>query len=297
MLDTALKLKIDIDKGVKISTEQALQSLTQSQLVTQLTADIIERPLYYVWRIIALSEIPYAEYLSYTRNLIERLYAGMATPFGFSLSGDESMFLPCYNAMLVSALCRLGRAKDTEVKNAVDWINTHQPMNRGKELSLPGFKFDRYGGCFRSTPCYIGLAKSVIALDYYKEKTGEKTFDQKLEEGKQYLLKHQLIYRLNADQPITGHILNISFPETYHLNIVELIRFAARTNLLADKRTNKAVEILENARTKNEGWKINFRYKADGYMVFDTGRKDADWLTYILNKALTPSGSLKDDKI
>ena len=285
-MDTALKLKIDLDNGVNVSSIDALQYLNQSELVRKLTFDLKDSPLFYVWRIIALSEIPFSRHLEYTKNLIDRIYEKLSTSFGFSLSGDEKNFLPCYNAMLISALCRLGRANDRQVKNALDWIMTYQPMERGIEVSIPNFRFDRFGGCFNKTPCYIGLAKSVIALSEYKQSTGDNTVNQKLEQGIEYLLKHHLLKRLSKDQPITGHILDISFPESYHLNIVELIRFAGKADLLNDNRTNEAIKYLEEKKLKDGGWKVTYRYKADGYTLFDEGKKYGEWVSYIIHRAL-----------
>lgn len=285
-MDTALLLKIKMDEGEKVSEKEALLKLEQSKLVAKLTKELVDKPLFYVWRIIALSEIPEAKHLDYTKNLIDRIYEKLSTPFGFSLSGDEKMFLPCYNAMLISALCRLGRANDIQVKNAVKWINTFQPMERNISVNIPNFNFNRFGGCYNKTPCYIGLAKSVIALFNYRKETGDETVNQKLEQGIEYLLNHQLIMRLSKEKPITHHILDISFPESYHLNIVELIRFASEAGLLKDKRTDKAGQILESIKNKDGGWKVNYRYKADGYTVFDTGRKSGEWVTYIINKSL-----------
>jgi len=285
-MDTALKLKIESDNGIIFQKEEAFRILNESKIVSELTADLTDKSLFYVWRLIALSEIPYAEHLEYTKSLINKIYEKLTTPYGFSLSGDEKMFLPCYNAMVVSALCRLGRAKDNEVKIAVDWINNYQPMKRGLVVSIPGLNFDRYGGCFKKTPCYIGLAKSVIALFLYHKSTGDKSVEQKLKQGIEYLLEHQLINRLSCDKPITGHILDISFPESYHLNIVELIRFASQADLLEDSRTHKAVEYLRNIKTSEDNWKVNYRYKANGYTVFDKGRNSGDWVTHIINEAL-----------
>lgn len=285
-MDEALKLKIELDSGVELSKEEAIERLSQSILVSKLTSELVNTPLYYVWRTIALSEISYAEHLPYTNVLIDKLYANLSTPYGFSLSGDENMFLPCYNAMLVTALCRLGRAKDSEVKIAVDWINANQPMERGVEVVVDNLKFDRYGGCFKHTPCYIGLAKSVIALHTYKKYTGDTGINKKLLNGIEYLLDHRLYKRLSNGQPITERILDISFPASYHLNIVELIRFAAEADLMVDNRVNDAVEYLQNLITKNSGWKLTYRYKANGYLVFDKGRNEGDWVTYIIAKAL-----------
>lgn len=285
-MDSALKLKKILDSKLFISNEKAIQYLEESELVTQLTSDLEDNPTFYVWRLIALSEIPYAEHLDYTINLINKIYKNLSTPIGFSLSGNNKMFLPCYNAMIVSALCKLGRANDKHVKNAVNWINNNQPMKRGVKVSCPNLNFDRYGGCFKNTPCYIGIAKSVMALHQYQLATGDDFVNQKLNEGTEYMLDHQLIQRLSNNEPITNHILDISFPASYQLNIVELIRFASNANLLKDKRTEKAVALLENSRMTDGGWKINYKYKADGYKVFDTGSKSGEWVSYIIDKAL-----------
>lgn len=287
-VDTALALKIAIDNGTSISQPEALQQLEQSVLVQKITSDWHDDPLYYVWRLIALSEIPYAQHLSYTRKLIDRVFEQLATPFGFSLSGDEKYFLPCYNAMLVSAMCRLGQAKTTQVLNAVEWINTFQPMERGSTVSVPKLKFDRFGGCFNNTPCYIGVAKSVFALFYYWQYTGDSSVVSKLEQGTEYMLAHQLVKRRSLDKPITQHIMDISFPESYHLNIVELIRFAGMANLLDDPRTEYAKSYLQSKK-QSSGWNIDFRYRAKGYITFDSGRKTGDWVSYVIDKALQQS--------
>lgn len=182
-MDTALKLKKDFDHGLEISVEQALSILSESVVVQRLVAKLIDKSLFYTWRLIAMSEIPFAQHLDYTQDLISRVYSKMSTDMGFSLSGDSTMFLPCYNAMIVSALCRLGRAKDEQVVKAVEWIINNQPMERGLEVRIPDLNFDRYGGCFKATPCYIGLAKSVFALhDYYKA-TGDTSVERKLDQG------------------------------------------------------------------------------------------------------------------
>lgn len=284
-MDTALQLKISIDNSIMISQRDALALLEQSDLVKKLTSDWVDDPLFYIWKIIAMSEIPYAQHLEYTRKLIDRIFDRLAAPFGFSLSGDEKHFLPCYNAMIVTALCRLGLAEAKQVSNAVEWINEHQPMQRGLSVSIPNFRFDRYGGCFKNTPCYIGLAKSVFALFSYWKATGDSSVSLKLEQGKEYLLEHHLVKRMNEDKPITQHILDVSFPETYHLNIVELIRFAANANILNDPRAQYAIRYLQDKK-RNDGWKIDFRYKSKGYTTFDSGRKNGGWVTHIINSAL-----------
>jgi len=285
-MDTALELKIGIDNGQFFSVRQIIEKLQNSELVQEITANLPDKPLALVWRLICISEIPFSYKLDYTQKLIETVYEKLATPFGFSLSGDEKMFLPCYNAMIVSALCRLDRANDKQVRNAVEWINSNQPMERGVKVDLPNFNFDRYGGCFKKTPCYIGLAKSVFALQDFKEHTNEKKYDTKLEKGILYFLKHKFFKRLSKDEPINKHITDISFPETYHLNSLELLRFAKKAKLLDNVNTKDLITHIEKQKTKDEKWKNNFNYKAEGYIAFDKGKKTSEWTTHLINQGL-----------
>lgn len=285
-MDTALELKISLDKGRALSDSYIKEKLLQSELVKELTAGFPEKTLALVWRLIALSEIPFSNNLDYTQRLIEKIYEKLTTSYGFSLSGDEKMFLPCYNAMIISALCRLGRAHDEEVKKGLEWINQHQPMERGVKLSLSNFNFDRFGGCFNKTPCYIGLAKSVIALQNYQNQTHDLTYESKLRQGIDYMLQHKFFKRLSKNEPINPHIQDISFPESYHLNVVELIRFVHDAGLQNDSRTKDLIDFLKSKQTKDGNWKVNFRYKAEGYIVFDKGKNVSEWVSYILNEAI-----------
>lgn len=283
--DTSLQLRLLYDNGIRLSRDEALSELKQSKIVNRLTKEMVEKPLFYVWRLIALSEIPYTIHLDYTKNLIDRIYNKLSTPYGFSLSGNEKMFLPCYNAMIVSALSRFGRSGDIEVRQAVDWIMTYQPMERGVQVSIPNLKFEKYGGCFNNTPCYIGLAKSVMALIEYKKDTQNDYVNNKITKGTEYILMHHLFKRQKNGEPITSRILDISFPESYHLNIVELIRIMG-TEYINDERVDDTIAFLLSQRQKDGKWRINYRYKADGYLVFDQGSKSGDWVSYIINQAI-----------
>lgn len=285
-MDTALELKIGFDNGQIFSDRQIIDKLQKSELVVELTSDLPEKPLALVWRLICISEIPYSNKLDYTQKLIDKIYEKLATPFGFSLSGDEKTFLPCYNAMIVSALCRLGRATDQQVRNAVEWINTNQPMQKGKKVAIPNFNFEKYGGCFEKTPCYIGLAKSVFALRDFKEQTTETKYDKQLMKGTTYILEHKFLKRISKDEPITKHITDISFPETYHLNAVDLLRFANKANLMQNENTKDLIKLINERKTKGGKWKNNFKYKADGYVIFDKD-KESEWTTNIIKQALT----------
>lgn len=285
-LDPALQLRIMHDRGDNIPDKEIDGLLHNSTLVKELTENHTPKTMFSVWRLIALSEIPYAERLPYTQNLIQWIYKHLATPLGFSLSGNEKQFLPCYNSMLISALCRLGRAEDEEVSNAVQWIMQYQPFERGVLVTHPKIKFDRFGGCYKKIPCYISIAKAVMALIEYNHCCPNAEIDAKISQGVEYILSHQVYKRLSNDKPITKYITELSFPESYHTNLVDLLRILHRSDKLLDQRAEDAIQMVSRELTPQGGWRVSFRYKADGYRTFDKGRKPAHWLSYILHHVL-----------
>lgn len=287
MSDTALELRKKVDAGLLLSDDTIGELLDASLLVRDLTAEGVSKPLAMVWRLIALSEIPYAERLPYTRDLITRVVEELGCEMGFSLSGDAKMFLPCYNSMLLSAFCRLGMHEHPLVQKGVQWIIGNQPFSRNKPIqSLGKLSFDRYGGCFKNTPCYIGIVKATHALVTYNRSVTDSAVQAKAAEGIEYILSHALFKRKSTGTPITKHMLDLSFPESYHTNIVDLLRLMVIAGVDRDPRMSEAVAYVKGKVLADNRWRVSFRYKADGYRVFDKGRQPAEWLSYILKSFL-----------
>lgn len=287
MIDTALELRKKIDAGFSLSKEEIAKYLDESSLVKELTAEEVKKPLAMVWRLIALSEIPYAETLGYTQKLIMRISEKLGCEMGFSLSGDRKQFLPCYNSMLVSAFCRLHQHENSFVIKGIEWLIVHQPFARNSpKRAVDSISFERYGGCFKKTPCYIGIVKATHALVSYSALSPDTAVETKAKEGIEYILSHNLFKRKSCNKPITKHILNFSFPESYHTNIVDLLRLMALAGVQNDRRIDEAIAYIQDKKVKENLWRHSFRYKADGYQVFDKGRRPAEWLSYIIADSL-----------
>lgn len=86
-----------------------------------------------------------------------------------TIDGRRDGALPCYAAMLADVLMRGGRA-DAAIA-PLTWIANHQQVrNHGDDLA-PGavhwaaYLATRYGGCFGSTSCFIGVVASADALE------------------------------------------------------------------------------------------------------------------------------------
>lgn len=285
-MDAALELKIAYDKGDLISNKIAQSFLSKSELVSELTRVFEPKPLYAIWRIIALSEIPYSFTLEYTEQVIEYIEKYLSTPNGFTLTGKETDLLPCYNAMLLEAFSKLDRARTPAVQNAVEWIKTYQPFERNTDMLWKGNGVKKYGGCLKTTPCFMGIAKSVKALIAYDKAIHhqDKEVSLLIIKGMEYILHHELYKRLSSKEPITKHILDLAFPASYQLNVVELLQLAYATDNIKNINCKSAIDFINSKKTKDGYWKINYVYKADGYISFDKRGKKADWLTYMFNK-------------
>ena len=123
----------------------------------------------------------------------------------------------------------------------LNWIMEYQVFERNKVCAWRGTGIKKYSGCFKSVPCYIGIAKALISFNrHYKNKL----MQDKISIGIEYLLKHHLYKRLSNGEPITRHILDIAFPESYNLNIVELLSIISSSGKMEDERNNEAIEYI-----------------------------------------------------
>ena len=289
MVDAGLRLKMMVDNGEELSDETIHQLLSSSELVQSLTKDFSKKSLFPIWRILALAEIPFAGRLKYTQDLLDYIEKTYATAEGFSITGNNKDLLPCYNAMLVEAFSKLGLAELPQVKNAVDWILNYQVFGRNEQTSWQGDGIKKYGGCIKSTPCYIGIAKTVKALVYYSSASTTKDVRvlDTINKGTEYLFQHKLYQRLSNKEPINKHILDFAYPQSYLLNLVELLDIAFMTKHMKDPRVKEAVEYIKSKKTKDDGWKINYIYKADGFVSFDKRGKRGEWVSYLFEKYLS----------
>lgn len=285
-IDAALVLKMSFDKGAKYDDKTINALLKSSELIHVLTANFVSKPLYAIWRIIALSEIPYTNRLEYTKQVVEYINKHLATQCGFTLTGKAADLLPCYNAMLVEAFSKLGYANTIHVQNAVTWIKRYQLFDRNLTTDWTGKGIQKYGGCLKATPCFIGIAKSVKALIYYDIAMDGKDKDiaTLIARGMDYILQHNLYKRLTNQQPINNHITDLAFPASYLLNIVELLEMAYLTGNINHRGCKDALDYVMSKQTKEGSWKIDYIYKADGYVSFDNRGKRGQWLTYLIEK-------------
>jgi hypothetical protein len=288
-MDSALQLRVKFDTNKLVAENEIKSSLEQSKVVQKLTSDYEENAFFNLFRLMCLSDIPYAERLPYTENIIAFISNRLALPEGFSYTGSVNYIVPCYNAMLLEAYTRLGKANSRETQNALNWIKQYQVFERNQSTA---WKYDgicKHGGCMNAAPCYIGIGKTVRALLTYAEFTSysDKTVEGLIEKGTEYMLRHNMYQRLSNHAPISAHITDIMFLQAYMLSLTDLVYIAGKANLWADTRSNALKELVNHKACDKGNWKIDYIYSHKGYKAFDTKRKASEWIGYIFDSSLS----------
>ncbi len=290
-MDTALELKIGIENGLIVSSEKGRLLLETSQLFSELLTDFEETSIHLLHRLIELSEIPFTQESEKVKKWRDKLAELTFCEVGFSLSGDSEDILACYNAMIASVLIKLDYQNYYRIERAIEWILKYQSVRRNETTEWKGKGILKYGGCMKSTPCFIGVVKSMIALSGYKRKNKlvNEAVIEKLNDGLEYILEHDGYRRKSTNEPITKDITKLTFPFTYKTNLVEILRLLKFNNVIDDPRVDEAKELLKRKK-KGNYWKSNAFYKPKFWIDFDKSKQKSEWLTFEIENTLHKKG-------
>lgn len=280
-MDSALVLRMKVDQNKEIS--DSFDYLDHSDIIKNYAKMTKLKPLGKIFALIGLAEIPYAEKLPITQELLAFVNQNLSTSEGFSFTGKLEEIVPCYNAMLFEAYCRLGLGKSSEAQNALQWIKQYQVFDRQQKTTWPHKGICKFGGCMMRVPCYIGIGKTMWALLTYQEKVDphDEKVNALIEQGVDYMLQHNLYQRLSTGHPISPHITESMFPQSYVLSLTDLMYIIEKSQYTTDPRAHDLLQLIHQKKTKTGGWKIDYIYKYAGYLPFENRRKDSEWITYL----------------
>ena len=280
-MDSALVLRMKVDQNKEIS--DSFDYLDHSDIIKNYAKMTKLKPLGKIFALIGLAEIPYAEKLPITQELLAFVNQNLSTSEGFSFTGKLEEIVPCYNAMLFEAYCRLGLGKSSEAQNALQWIKQYQVFDRQQKTTWPHKGICKFGGCMMRVPCYIGIGKTMRALLTYQEKVvpHDEKVNALIEQGVDYMLQHNLYQRLSTGHPISPHITESMFPQSYVLSLTDLMYIIEKSQYTTDPRAHDLLQLIHQKKTKTGGWKIDYIYKYAGYLPFENRRKDSEWITYL----------------
>ncbi|WP_291871591.1 hypothetical protein [Maribacter sp.] len=288
-MDKALELKIKFDNNEIKSTITAETYLNTSVLYKSLVTDFDFSVLNLLWRLTQLSEIPFSSIHSkvteWTNTLAEKTYTGD----GFSLNGKNDYLLACYNSMITSILIKLNYSDTEKIRKGIHWIIKYQNVKRDEKCEWEWAGLKKYGGCMKNTPCYIGLVKSMIALSDYKHSEYYQTdynLEVKLNDGLDYILNQKIFLRLSDNKPITREITKLTYPFSWKINIIEILKLLNTNHLLSDSRCFIAQKFLKSKQKKDGFWwaQTSNITNNKSWISFDKSREKGLWISNEIQK-------------
>jgi hypothetical protein len=175
------------------------------------------------------------------------------------------------------------------IEKGIEWILKYQNVERGAVNKWTGSRILKYGGCMKTTPCYIGIVKAMIALSDYKKYSDSKInaeLENKLIQGLNYILDHQIYIRQTNRQPITKDITKLTYPFSYKTNMIEILRLLRDNNLYSDSRCDLAKDYLSTKKQKDGFWKINSSYLPKCWIQFDKPNEKGIWISNEIDKLM-----------
>lgn len=281
-MDTAFILKQKINNGENVANP--ITFLENSEIVQKYYHLKNLTDLGKIFALIGLAEIPYSNELEKTKELVSFVNEQIATSKGFSYTRNVQDIVPCYNAMLLEAYCRLGLGETKEAQVALNWIKQYQLFERNKTTNWQESGICKHGGCLKKTPCYIGIGKTIRALIAYQETVdgNDEEVETLLVRGTNYMLKQEMYKRLTNGQPISAHITENMFPQSYVLSLTDIIYITGKRSLWNSKSTMNLKKLVTTKKTRKQGWKNEFIYKYNGYVSFDTRRNESPRITDLI---------------
>jgi len=288
-MDTALILKQKVDSGEITDFSQASHYLDKSEIVKELLTDFDFDILNLLNRLTEISEIPFTNRLDRVKKWVNKLADLSFCEDGFSITGKSDDILSCYNSMITSILIRMDYSDKNQIDRGVDWILKYQNLERGARNTWTGSRLLKYGGCMKTTPCFIGIIKAMITLTDFRKHPDYISNDNiksKLETGLEYILDHQIYLRQSNDQPITKDITKMTYPYSYKTNLIEILRLLKDNNLDSDSRCDLAKEYLRTKKQKDGYWKVNSSYLPKCWIQFDKPKGTGFWISYEISKII-----------
>ena len=115
---------------------------------------------------------------------------------------------------------------------------------------------------------------------------GSQDLKNKLNQGLEYILEHNVYKRLSDGRPIEDTIVLNFYPFTYKSNLIEILSLLKSNDLMDDERCMDAINILKNKKRKDGYWQADASYMKSGWVEFDELKKPGPWISYVISELI-----------
>ncbi len=200
----------------------------------------------------------------------------------FTISGTDMGVLPCYVGLAARVFRDAGRGDLVETQT--QWLTRHQQVSVAgqtrREAAEWGHGLDhRYGGCFSSTSCLIGI---VRATEVWREGDRQEHRDA-YACARDVLHERSLAFTRDGkrllDLPAPARTPSAwtlpAFPSDWRVDLIDVIHAVARSPHGADPRAQRAVDVLMASRREDGSWARGWHVTSPflkGFAVAPRGR-------------------------
>lgn len=224
--------------------------------------DAAARILPTLWGLKALVDLGLDHDVDAVHGALQFLESHATTPEGyFTTTGQKFGVLACYVGLTMRVFHDAGRPDMAAAQ--LEWLTWFQQVSvageHRRETRHWGQGLEtRYGGCFSSTTCAIGLIRAAEALSRGADQEHEQAFAT----VREALLERELIFTRDGMQilpfraPGRGeHRWTApAFPTDWRLDLADVLHAVAGDVPLADGRAQRAVDLMMSWRRPDGSW-------------------------------------------
>ncbi len=242
-----------------------------------------------VWQLIILAEHAADGANRQVRDACEFILRHSQDPdsHGFSYKesarhpgGLHSEVIPCLTGNMVWSLITLGYGNDERVARGAEWIARYQRSDDGIDAAPRGWPYDRYEMCWGKHSCHMGVVKSLKALSAVPKGKRDKSIDEAIRRGCEYLLVHH-IFKRSHDLAKTSKPgwKKLQFPLMYQTDLLEILGIMLDLGI-RDDRMQEAIDIVLSKQSKAGKWNMEATFNGRFQVDIETKGTPSKWITY-----------------
>jgi len=247
-----------------------------------------------IWQLIILSQTGIDPALTPIRKMCEYAFRYQMPSGGFSsgmtqdLKRDWACLAGCLNGNVIAALCRLGYARDSRIRKAMDHLLSFQEPDGGWGCRSFGYHRRDKHSCFMGTIC------ALDGLIEYSERVQVKKVNQAVGRACEFLLTHRL-YKADHHEweIIRTDYTKLRAPWLVSYDILRGLRALTRVGITNEERMKDALDLLIAKRNSRGRWLRETAWPSTTYSSF--GLAGAEDKRITLNALLVLKGLSLDE--
>ena len=205
---------------------------------------------------------------------------------GFSMAtstkmggGRHSEVIPCLTGNMVWSLIRFGYLEDSRVQLGINWIVKYQRFDDAIKEAPKGWPYDKFGICFGTHSCHMGVVKALKALAEVPADKRSKNVKSTIERGVEYILVHHVHKRSHDLRRVSKPgWLRFGFPLMYQTDALEILGIL--TNLgYKDERMQEAVDLVISKQDNQGKWKLENTFNGRFQVNIEKKGESSKWTT------------------